>query len=401
MLILRAAMWSNRPPSCLAHKWHFELIVNMRNVFRSTQSPLSFCKSRNCWRIMFLAQGLAGTLCTQAQVTITSADLFNQPGQYYRAFSNGTNTVPVSTLLGTTGGPQAWDFSTGPTDATYRFNYIPAAQGTDGPQFVALGAQVAEQKIDESNTNVQSFLYFKQDTTAGRIDYGFYDPSFSAAQPVAFFTNGLQDFPALIHTNSSWSGNTVFESIYTDPVLGDFPMQVTYSALDSVDAYGLVVLPNLGFMDCLRVHELVTYDIAVDLGSGYQPLGTQYALNYYWLSPGHGIVVQISASDSTPPPDSMPNGASAFTRMFELYHPAVTNPPPVLSGFKITMGTSAALLQWNRLAGVSSYRVDYATTLAPVPNWQPVGTTTSNFLLDPAAVSPTNPRRYYRLVGTF
>jgi hypothetical protein len=386
-----------------AHAWQLEPESYMRNALRQRRNLGFVDKNMNCRPILILAASLAGSVATQAQVTISSSDMFNQPGQYYRAYSNGTNTVPVSTLLGTTGGPQAWDFSTGPTDATYRFNYIPAAQGTDGAQFVALGAQVAEQKIDESNTNVQSFLYFKQDTTAGRIDYGFYDPSFSAAQPAAFFTNGLQDFPASIHYGGSWSGNTVFESIYSDPVLGDYPMQVTYSALDNVDAYGLVVLPNLGFLDCLRVHELVTYDIAVDfgLGGGYEQLGTQYALNYYWLSPAHGIVVQISASDSTPPPDSMPSGASAFARMFELYHPAVTNPPPVITGFKITMGPSAALLQWTRLTGVSSYRVDYATTLGPVPNWQPLGTTTSNFLLDPAAVSPNNPRRYYRLVGTF
>jgi hypothetical protein len=366
------------------------------------KTSLLFAKNlRSCFRAALLAAGVTVGLATQAQVTITSSDMFNQPGQYYRAYSNGTNTVAVSTLLGTTGGPQAWDFSTGPTDVTYRFNYIPAAQGTNGSDFVALGAQVAEQKIDEANTNSQSFLYFKQDPISGRIDYGFYDPSFSTAQPEAVFTNGLQDFPASIHYSGTWSGNTVFESVYSDPVLGDYPMQVTYSAVDNVDAYGLVTLPNLGFMDCLRVHELVTYDIAVDLGGGYQPLGTQYALNYYWLSPGHGIVVQISASDSTPPPDTMPNGASAFARMFALYHPAVSNPPPVITGFKITLGSSAALLQWNRLSGVTSYRVDYATTLAPTPNWQPVGTTTSNFLLDPAAVSPANPRRYYRLVGLF
>jgi hypothetical protein len=331
--------------------------------------------------------------------------MFNQVGQYYRAYANAaTNTVPVSALLGTTNGPQAWDFSIGPQDLIYRFNYIQASQGRNGADFVALGAQIAEQKIDESNTNTQSFLYFKQDPTSGRIDYGFYDPSFSAVQPESFFTNGLQDFPASINFGGTWSGHTVFESIYTDPVYGDFPMQVTYTASDHVDAYGLVTLPNLGFLDCLRVHELVEYDIAVDLGSGYQPLGTQFTLNYYWLSPGHGIVVQITStsSDSTPPPDNMPGGAAAFTRMFELYHPSTgTNPPPVITGFKITMGASAALLQWTRVTGVTSYRVDYATSLAPTANWQPLGTTTSNFVLDPAAVTPAAPRRYYRVVGSF
>jgi hypothetical protein len=357
-----------------------------------------------CPKALLLGAALALSFSTQAQVTISSSDMFNVAGQYYRAYSNaGTNTVPVTPLLGSTGGPQAWDFSSGPTEATNRFNYIPASQGPNGADFVARGAQIAEQKIDEGNTNTQSFLYFKQDTANGRIDYGFYDPSFSSVQPESVFTNGLQDFPASIHYNQTWNGSTVFESVYVDPVFGTFPMQVTYTSNDKVDAYGLVTLPVLGFMECLRVHELVRYDIAVDLGSGYQQLGTQYTLNYYWLSPGHGIVTQITSTsqDSTPPTDDMPGGAAAFSRMFALYHPAVTNPPPTITGFKITMGQSAALLQWTKVTGVTSYRVDYATTLGAAPNWQPLGTTTSNFMLDPAAVSPASPYRFYRVVGTF
>ena len=361
--------------------------------------------TRDCYRIALLAASVVVGLGAQAQVTISSSDMFNQAGQYYRAYSNsGTNTITVSGILGPTGGPQAWDFSTGPQDVIYRFNYIPASQGTNGADYVAKGAQIAEQKIDESNTNSQSFLYFKQDAVNGRIDYGFYDPSFSSAQPGAIFTNGLQDFPNSIHYGGNWSGSTIFESVYVDPTFGDFPMQITYTANAHVDAYGLATLPNLGFMDCLRVHEMVRYDISIDIGSGYQPFGTQYTLNYYWLAPGHGIIVQItstSPSDGTPPPDDLPGGAAAFSRMFELSHPTTgTNPPPVITGFKITMGSSAALLQWTRLTGVSSYRVDYATSLGSTPNWQPLGTTTSNFMLDPAAVTPAAPRRYYRVVGT-
>src|SRR4051794_5444522 len=86
---------------------------------------------------------LALSFRTQAQVTISSSDMFNQVGQYYRAYSNaGTNTVPVSGLLGTTGGPQAWDFSSGPVAVTNRFNYIPASQGSNGADFVARGATI-------------------------------------------------------------------------------------------------------------------------------------------------------------------------------------------------------------------------------------------------------------------
>jgi hypothetical protein len=158
-------------------------------------------------------------------------------------------------------------------------------------------------------------------------------------------------------------------------------------------------------MNCLRVHELVQYDVAVDLGlgTGYEPLGTQYVLNYYWLAPGHGIVAQMSSvspSDGSQPPENLSAGATAFVRMFALNHPTGGGggTAPTIKGFKLTMGSSSALLQWTLLSGVISYRVDYATTLSPTPNWQQLGTTTSNFMLDTAA--PAAQRRFYRVVGT-
>jgi len=359
-------------------------------------------------RAALCAATLAAGFAAHAQVALTSSDMFNQPGQYYRAYANASNTtVSVSGVLGTPGGPQAWDFSSGPQNVTYRFNYIPAAQGPGGADFVTAGAQIAEQKIDEAATNQQSFLYFKQDPVQGRLDYGFYDPSFSAAQPESVFSPPLQDFPETIYYGETWSGVTIFYSIISDPTVGDFPERVTITASDHVDAYGLVVLPSLGFMNCLRVHELVQYDIAVDfgLGGGYESLGTQYVLNYYWLSPAHGIVVQMSSdspSDGSKPPDNLSTGATAFVRMFALNHPGGGGGgnTQTIKGFKITMGPNSALLQWTILSGVTSYRVDYATNLGGTPNWQPLGTTTSNFVLD-SAVPSAQQRRFYRVVGTF
>jgi hypothetical protein len=375
--------------------------------FMNSSVPLkkrfhSFSASLTLSKAVYGAILAAGFTTGQAQVTLTGSDMFNQAGQYYRAYANASNsTVAVSGLLGTPGGPQAWDFSSGPQDVTYRFNYIAAAQGPGGADFVNAGAQIAEQKINEAATNSQSFLYFRQDPAQGRLDYGFYDPTFSASQPESIFSPPLQDFPNSIYYGETWSGTTIFYSVINDP-LGDFPEKINYTSTDHVDAYGLVTLPNLGFMNCLRVHELAEYDVYVDFGfgDGYELLGTQYALNYYWLSPGHGIVAQMSsASDGSPPPDNMSTGASAFVRMFALNHPTGGGgTTPTIKGFKITMGPSSALLQWTLLSGVVSYRVDYATNLGGTPNWQSLGTTTSNFMLDSAA--PAAQRRFYRVVGT-
>lgn len=343
----------------------------------------------------------------RAQVTITASDMFNQVGQYYLAYANAsTNTVTVTSQLGTVGGPQVWDFSTGPQDLTYRFDYLAATNGMNGSDFAALGAAITEQKTDQSGVTPQSWLYFKQDPVLGRIDQGFYDPNFSPSQPENVFTNGLQDFPAAIHYGDTWQGSTVFSSVYTLDGFGDYPEQVTYNSTEKVDAYGYVTLPGLGFLDCLRIHEVVQYDFSLDLGdgSGLQSIGSQALLNYYWLSPGHGIVVQINSTgtaDGSLPPDSLPGGAAALLRMYQLNHAATitTNSPTSIANFTCTLGAAGALLKWTLSPALNRYTVEYATNLTATPNWTTLQTVTNNFLIDTAAGGGGAPARLYRILG--
>lgn len=345
--------------------------------------------------------------CTRAQVTITSADMFNQPGQYYLAFANdGTNTTAVSGLLGTPGGPQAWDFSTGPQDVTNRFDYMPAANGIGGDDFVAMGATVAEKKVDLSDINNPSFLYFRQDAVLGRIDYGFYDPGFSPSQPQNVFTNGLQDFPATIRYGDSWQGSTVFDSVYSLPDFGDFPLQVKYTSTARVDAYGVVILPTLGFLNCLRVHEAVQYDFLLDFGDGggLVSIGSQGLLNYYWLCPGHGIAVQVTSgqtSDGSPPPDDLPGGAAKLVRMFQTNHESSgnTNTTPSIRNLTCTLGGAGALIKWTLSPSLTHYTVQYATNLAVPPSWVTLQTVTNNYVIDFAGGSKSAPTRLYRVLG--
>jgi hypothetical protein len=351
---------------------------------------------------------VAGAMAAQAQVTITNADLFNQVGQYYLTYAsaNSTNSsVDISAALGTASSTaQAWDFTTGPQDVTNRYDYLAAANTPYGADFVAVGAKIAQQLTQEGTTNALEWLYFTADPTKGQLDYGFYNPSFSGSQPESVFTNAIQDFPASIHYGDSWSGTTVFASVYSLMGFGDYPIQVTYTSTDTVDAYGVVTLPNIpGFLDCLRIHELDEYDIGINIdGSGYTDAGTDYILNYYWLAPGHGMVAQVNSVESaTIPPDDLGGQAANFERMFEFYHPETTTNPTsnTISGFKLTLGNGAALLQWAAVTGASSYTVQYATNLTGTINWQSLASTASNFILDPAANTPAAPVRYYRVVA--
>ncbi len=360
---------------------------------------------------------LAGALAARAQVTITSTDMFNQVGQYYRAYANATNntSVNVTGLLGTTGGPQAWDFTTGPTELTYRFDYLAATNTPNGADFVAAGAKLAEQKTDESGVVATSWLYFTQDPTKGGLDYGFYDPSFSLglgglggdSMAENLFSPPLNDFPNAIHYGDQWTSSTVYTNTLvldpTDPTSA-LVLQFNYSAVDNADAYGLINLPGIGFGDCLRINELVTYNTSYDdgSGSGFQQLETDYVRNYYWLQPGHGIAAQVTSQqyNNGTPPDPITT-AAAILRMFETNHgdTGTNQPSGGIQGFKITLGKTGALLQWTTLASVNSYRVDYTTNLTNPMNWQPIQTNTANYYVDAAPAGTNAPVRYYRVVG--
>ena len=188
---------------------------------------------------------MAGAMAAQGQITITGADMFNQVGQYYLAYANdpnSTNTVDVSGMLGTAGSvTQAWNFTTGPQDVTNRYDYLAASNTPYGADFVATGAQMAQQLTIEGATNGLEWFYFTQDPVKGQIDYGLHEPSPGPVLMDWVFTSPLQDFPASIHYGDSWSGATVFYTTYSR-----VPVQITLTSTDTVDAFGYVTLPNNG-----------------------------------------------------------------------------------------------------------------------------------------------------------
>jgi hypothetical protein len=296
-------------------------------------------------------------------------------------------------MIGSAGAGQFWDFTTGPSDVIYRFDYLAASNTPYGAAFVAAGARMAEQKTDESGQLDPAWLYFTQSQAQGRLAYGFYDPGFAAGIGATdareVFSSVINDYPATIQYGSAWNTATTFTNtiIFGDPEEPEFSFTVdllfAYSSAAVVDAYGVANSPGaISFGDCLRVNELVSYDISADFndGEGFQHLETDFVRNYYWLRQGRGIIAQVTSQQSsgTPPPNNFAT-ASSIVRMFQTNHPDNTGSGSGgIQGFKITVGPSGALLQWTPLASLSSYRVEYTTNLL-TGSWQQVGSTTRKF----------------------
>jgi hypothetical protein len=359
----------------------------------------------------------------QEPVTLTAPDFFNQPGQYFRAYANAPQTtVDVSGLLGEASNqPQAWNFVLGPQEVVYRYDYLAASEVPESVDFP--GATLAERKSDESGAQATAWLFFTQDPSRGRVVQGFYDPGlgsvsllgvqFRLEPPAGVFQPPLRDFPATISYGDTWTATTVYTNLLTlddgsggggdeDPGgVFDLPQQTTYTSTARVDAFGVVNCPGIGFGPCLRINEVVQYDLAVDLGNGFENFGTAYVRNYYWVRPGRGIVVQITSEQQQtgPPPENFPT-AAVVLRMFETNHPDPQPPPPPrIEGLTITLGPQGALLTWNKRSGIASYRVEYTTNPA-ANDWQALGAPTSaNFFIDEAANTPGVPVRFYRVVG--
>jgi hypothetical protein len=371
-------------------------------------------------RIWILFVACLAALPTRGQVTISASDLFNQPGQYYLAYSNpydltgasSTNfvspppyTVPPN-LIGSAGPNQIWDFSTGPTNVIYRFDYLsitnPAVRdpsaASDFPQ-----ATVVEQQTDQTTGEVQD-LFFSQDPVRGRTVYGFYAENQLFDNTVNSFNQPIDDFPNSISYLQTWQTSAT----WLNSVFG-IGTQVTQSSLFTVDAYGTIKLPSqLGtFGSGLRVKEVVTQLTYFDdgSGSGYTLEETDNTINYYWMMPGRGIVASLASTpgqNGQVPPDNF-STATQFWRMFQTNHQGAsstgggcTSPQPV-TDLTILVSNGQALLSWSKASCASQYRLDYSANPSDPTSWKPLTTVTNQLLV--LDTTGENSARFYRVVS--
>ncbi len=186
---------------------------------------------------------MAASVAGHGQVTITATDMFNQAGLYYQGYANyfdpndSTTSYPTAGVMGATGGPQLWDFTTGPTNQVFRFDYLAASNVAEAVSFT--NATLVERKTVVGGTNTTpSDLFFTQVPGVGRTVYGFYDTTFSAETPANVFSPPIVDFPDQIHYNDTWTTSTMITTTIDVPLVGmSFPSQVTFSSQFTVDAW--------------------------------------------------------------------------------------------------------------------------------------------------------------------
>ena len=358
-------------------------------------------------RVVMSALVLAVAPWVRGQAPVIGAgDMFNEVGLYYRSYANaynsllGTGTYLVDNRMGAPGEDRFWDFSQGPTERVLRFDYLEPtglAQAVDFPE-----ATIVEKKTVEG-VGDEEWLMFAQLPGIGRRVYGFYSEAYSPFEPSVAFSQPIVDFPDTIAYQGSWTASYIAWSVYPslDPEVADnFRIRTTASSTFNVDAWGVVLLPNLGLVDALRINEEQVLDLAVDWGDGeIQQIETDYVRSYYWLSPGRGIVAQLTSTALGATPPANFSDATAFVRMFETNKEGTsgaTDPQPV-SNLRVTVSNGRVLVQWNKAANATRYRVEYSSSGWDAQNWQMLGEeTTNDFLFDPDGIGEG---RFYRVVS--
>jgi len=255
---------------------------------------------------------------------LTSDDFFHDIGDYYRSWSNDLN-VSVSGLLGSAGGPQTWDFTSGPTDEIKRFDYVLTDDGDDpGAGFYAADhfpdADFAQRMTEEIGSD-QAWMYLDQVASVERTNYGYYWPDGnSETNDWSVFTPSILDFPDPLEWGDSWLLQTSYQFQMYDSGVLDVRVDVTIDA--DVDAWGTVLLPSLGPVEALRVNTEQTSAIYVWLAEQWIPIGTQYTRIYDWVGVGSDIIVEIGSvvSETSMPPDDF-TIASNLVRQFENSNP--------------------------------------------------------------------------------
>ena len=340
------------------------------------------------------------------QITITTKDMFTKEGQYYKMYSNFVGhfseapqeEVDVFDYIGEAGEDQVWDFREGPEDELIQFDYVkPSAINTD---VVFEGATLVERATYDS-TGKQKSLFVDLKPGVGRYVYGFHDESIDEENPAIPFSGRLLDFPAVIQYDDEWKASTSYEYVTRSELLDfDSPTKIVYESEMKVDAYGIIMLPGLGFHDFLRINEVVKNVAFVKIPGvidDWQEAITQFNRNYYWLSKDMGIVAQISSSPESVPPADEFSVAGALWRQFENNHGKSTETAQPVEGLELSLdpNKNRILLSWKKAENTVEYLVQYSDTLA-ADSWRELKKTTGNFVLDDIS---SEKHRFYRIVS--
>lgn len=351
------------------------------------------------------------------QIAVRTTDLPANIGDWRRAYSDTTGSSVVG-RIGTSGGPQRWDFSH-PPQAAEAILRVDIVGGTDGACSTRASASVYAERTTRESSGCSSWEYYSLEPGRGRWYHGLCDPCGNAAGRGVVFAAPTLELPDCGY-GDAWERVVEWDDNLST-VLGDVAIAIQFTSRARVDAYGTLALPELGEVPALRVSETNTYRTFLkDFGI---QIDTQYFHNLYWLAPGIGRAVHIvskPATDGPPPPTNPPGNVlrvfdhSLKPRPITNLSIQVVGPKLLLSWDSVGAGVRYVIARGNPVATTATVartsepiapmgRVGWAglgsdgSPQGLVRAWEPILTNTQNLLL---LDLPGDPGAAFYRVGT-
>jgi hypothetical protein len=358
---------------------------------------------------LYFCIGVLAGLCTQAQTTFTTNSLPCHFGEYNCSYySTNVDVTAMLALATTNSGPtlpgqgtnvaQYWNFSHAqqPYEIVYRADIIAPQDGANAGQFP--DATYAEQDTLEPD-NIIGWEYYGftgSGTNSGRLCYGLDAPEDVPITEYSVFVPPTVDIPSSVQFGQTWSGSCYWLNVYLVFLISN---NYTFSA--TADAFGTLVLPEIGAVPALRVHEVDSY-ASYDVSDPPRLVEISTDQYYYWLVPGLGVAVQVQLlGNYVADPVDLPYTntvqrmfyASYFTNTAPMPPPGGPTIPPFPTDLYIQKQSDSVVLNWSTLSNAVNCRIDYKGSLAS--NWQTLGYTNSTSWTD----TMTAAQRFYRVVG--
>jgi len=282
------------------------------------------------------------------QIEFAVSDLPAKMGDSLRAYML-TGPVAAGELVGRAGGPHRWNFG-GPgstAEVVRRMDIVPPDDAARGAGFP--GATYAERWQVEPD-GPSSWSYYHLELEDGRNYFGFVDSAANPQNPEIIFEPPTVDLPSVVRFGQSWIRTTEW-----DDFVVAVPIRVRFTAEATVDAFGTVVLPNLGERPALRINEVQTLESRVVTIP--MTLPPSILRTYYWLVPGIGKAVQVISTVQTEVPPSNFTEAARVIRVFEARFAS--------GPFTLNLRTvgDGLILEWPSVSGAEGYRIESRTAM--------------------------------------
>ncbi len=223
----------------------------------------------------------------------------------------------------------------------------------------------------------------------GRAYYGWVDTNANPANPVIVFNAPTVDLPDSIQFGRTWTRSVDWMDVLD---IG-FQLQIAihFTSEARVDAYGTVLLPEIGEVPALRVNEVNTYQ-STDLTFGF-PIPDQHFRNFYWLVRGIGKAVHVISPGFTSVPPEDLTTAKTVLRVFEASDVVVPAEPRAVVGLHIQSQNGLVTLSWEADTNATSYCLETIGDFSE--NWNIRTNLEVNLWSEPMPVAER--QRFYRV----